>query len=77
MYHCPEGNKKNGKKKKSDYDKSRASWSSKSRKSDIGKLKKKMKKIFATLEVNIDELGDEDSNLASSDSEDSSGNSHF
>ena len=36
-----------------------------------------MKKTFTTLEANIDELGDEDSELTSSDSKDSSGNSHL
>ena len=36
-----------------------------------------MKNTFNTLEANIDELGDEDSDLTSSDSEDSNGNSHF
>ena len=35
-----------------------------------------MKKTFTTLEANIDELGDDDSNPTSSDSEESSGNIH-
>ena len=33
--------------------------------------------IFAALEAKIDKLGDDDSNLNSSNSEDSSGNSHL
>ena len=57
--------------------KSRASRSRKSSKSDISKLKRKMKKNFTTQEVKIDELGDEDSDLTSSESKDSSGNIHF
>ena len=75
-YHCPEGNKKDCKKKKSDGNKSRASRYRKSSKSDIGKLKREMKKTFTTLEANINELGGDDSNPTSSDSEESSGNIH-
>ena len=36
-----------------------------------------MNKTFTKLEANIDKLGDEESNLPSSNSEDSSGNSHL
>ena len=36
-----------------------------------------MKKIFTTLQSNIDELGYEESEITSSNSKDSSGNSHF
>ena len=73
----PEGNKKDGKKNKSDDDKSRDSRSGKSIKSDIGNLRRKINNKFTTLEENIDELGDEDSNLISYDIEDNSENSHF
>ena len=59
-YHYPEGNNKYTKKNKSDDDKSRASRSIKSSKSDIAKLKSQIKKTFTTLESKIDELGDED-----------------
>ena len=75
--YCPEVNKKDTKKNKSDDDMSRASQSRKPSKSDIVKLKRKMKKTFTTLEANIDELGDENYNLTSSDSNESSGNSHL
>ena len=75
--HCPEFNKNYGNKKKSNDNKSSASRFRKSSKSSIGKLKKKTKNTFTKLEANIDELGDEDSDLTSSDSEDRSGNSHF
>ena len=77
--HFPESNNKDVKKKehkRSDNDKSRASISSKSSKSDISKIKRKMKKTFTTMEANIDELGYEDSDLTSSESEDRSVNSH-
>ena len=36
-----------------------------------------MNKTLTTLEAKIDDLGDEASDLTSSDSKDSSGNSHF
>ena len=45
--------------------------------SDINKLNKAMKKSFTTLEDEIDELENEDSNLASSDSEDRDVDSKF
>ena len=78
--HFPEVNKKYDKKKehiRRNYEKSRASQSIKSSKSDISELKIQMKNKFTTTEANIDELGDEDSDIISFDSEDSSGNSHF
>ena len=55
----------------------RDSQSRKSGKPDIGKLKRKMKRNFTTLEESIDKLGIEDSDLTSYDSEDSSGKSHL
>ena len=76
-YHCPEGNKKDCKKKRSDGNNSRASRYRKSSKSDISKLKREMKKTFNKLEAKIDESGDDESNLTSSDSKYSSGNIHF
>ena len=78
--YCPEENNKDSNKKehrKGDGDKYRASRLIKSSKSEISRLKRKTKKTFATKESNIDELGDKDSNITSSDSEDISGNSHF
>ena len=78
--HCPEGNKKYDKKKehiRSNYEKSRASQSIKSSRFDISGLKIQMKNKFTTTEANIDELVGEGSDITSSDSEDSSGNSHF
>ena len=77
MSHCPEVNKKDGKKNKSDDDKSRDSRSRKSRKPDTGNLRGQVKKTITILEENIDKLGDEDSELTSSDIKYSSGNRNF
>ena len=77
MSDFPEGNNKDGKKNKSDDDNSRASQLRESSKYNMGKLKRKMKNTFTILEANIDELGDEESELTSYDRGDSSGNSHF
>ena len=56
---------------------SRSSKSIRSNMSEINKLKKAMKKSFTTLEDKIDELENEDSDLTSSDSQDSDGDSYF
>ena len=77
MSHFPEGNNKCGKKKESNDDKYRGSKSSKPVKSDIVNQKSKTKNTFTTSEENIDNLGYEESSLTSSNSEDSSGNSHL
>ena len=56
---------------------SRSIKSSRSNKSDINNLKKATKNSFTTLEEKIVELENEDSDITSSDSENSDGNSHF
>ena len=78
--HFTEGNKKDGKKKhhrRGDSDNYRASRPIKSSKSGIRRLKRQTENNFTTIEVNIDKLGYEYSNLTSYDSEDSIGNSNF
>ena len=69
--HFPKVKKKDGSKKehrRSNNNNSRASQSSKSIKSEISRLKRLKNNTFTTTEANIDKLGDEVSNLTSSDS---------
>ena len=66
--HYPEVNNKDNKKREhiiSDYNKYIASRFSKSIKSDISIIKRKMKKNFTTMEAKIDKFGDEESDLTS------------
>ena len=77
--HCQRNSKENPNKNQDEKNSrtSRSIKSSSSNKSDINKLNKVIKKYSTTLEDKIGELENEDSDLTSSDSEDSGGYSHF
>ena len=62
---------------RSNEDNYRDSRSNKSIKSDTGRLKRKTKKTFTTTQSKIDELGNDDFDLTSSDIRDISGNSYL